>query len=58
MAEVFEILGQFIANIGFPIAAFVLMYLQNTKMNGVISDLKNTVNENTQAIIQLKDRIE
>jgi len=57
MAEIFQIIGEFIAQIGFPIAAFVMMWWQNTKMNSVISDLKNTVDENTKAIIELKDRI-
>lgn len=57
MAEIFSIIGEFIAQIGFPIAAFVMMWWQNTKMNSVITDLTNTVDENTKAIIELRDKI-
>lgn len=41
--EILELLEHFINNVGFPIAAFVLMYLQNTKLTKALGDLKETM---------------
>ena len=51
MSELFEALSTFISNVGFPIAAFCLMWYQNTKMT-------KSLDENTIAIKQMKELME
>lgn len=51
MTELFEVLTSFISNVGFPIAAFCLMWYQNTKMT-------KSLDENTIAIKQMKELME
>lgn len=50
MAETVEILTQVINNVGFPIAAFCMMFWQNIK-------LRETLDANTKALYDLADKV-
>lgn len=49
--EVMDIISQLINNCGFPIAAFIMMWIQNR-------ELQKTLNSNTEAIQNLKTYME
>jgi len=55
--DVLNVITTLISNVGFPIAAFVMMWYQNLKTSKVLSELKETVSQNTIAIEQLKEKI-
>lgn len=50
-----DIITQLIGSIGFPIAAFVMLYYM---MNTTLKDLQTTMSENTTAITKLIEKME
>ena len=48
--EIVEVIKDLISTVGFPIVAFLLMVKQN-------KDLSATINENTTAIIELREKL-
>lgn len=48
--EAINIVKDLISTVGFPIVAFLLMFKQN-------KELSNTINENTKAINDLREKI-
>lgn len=49
--EFVEVISQLINNVGFPIAAFVMIWLQNREMS-------KSLDANTEALISLKTLME
>lgn len=48
--EVVEVIKDIVSTVGFPIVAFLLMFKQN-------KELSATINENTKAINDLREKI-
>lgn len=48
--EIVEVITQLVNGVGFPVAAFLLMFYQNLKLN-------ETIDKNTQALNDLAARI-
>lgn len=48
--EVVEVIKDLVSTVGFPIVAFLLMFKQN-------KELSATINENTKAINDLREKI-
>lgn len=48
--NIVEVVTQLVNNVGFPVAAFLLMFYQNMKLN-------ETLKQNTDAINELSKRI-
>lgn len=48
--EAITVIKDLVSNVGFPILAFLLMYKQN-------KDLSSTIDENTKAINDLREKI-
>lgn len=68
MEEIFTLIAQFVGSIGFPIAAYILMFLQNRETTRQVSELAQTISvsnkelsasisENTKVLTELKERI-
>ena len=55
--DVIEIITQLVSNVGFPIAAFLLMFFQNRETTKAVTELRQTLSENTLAIQELRDEI-
>lgn len=49
--EVVNVIKDLVSTVGFPIVAFLLMFKQNIK------ELSATINENTKAINDLREKI-
>lgn len=54
MMEV-EVITQLIGSIGFPIAAFIMIFYM---MNTTLKEVQTTMSENTKAIIKLLEKLE
>lgn len=54
MMEV-EVITQLIGSIGFPIAAFVMIFYM---MNTTLKEVQTTMSENTKAIIKLLEKLD
>ena len=54
MMEV-EVITQLIGSIGFPIAAFIMIFYM---MNTTIKEVQTTMSENTKAIIKLLEKLD
>lgn len=50
-----DVITQLIGSIGFPIAAFVMLFYM---MNTTLKDLQNTMSENTTAITKLIEKMD
>ena len=55
--EVVDVITTLISNVGFPIAAFIMMWYQNLKVTKAMNSLERTVQENTEAIKDLQEKI-
>ena len=55
--DVLDIITQLVSNVGFPIAAFLLMFFQNRETTKAVTELRQTLTENTLAITELRDEI-
>lgn len=51
----FNVLMQAVSTVGFPIVACGVLFYQNSKLTQTISDLKNTLTENTTMLKILVD---
>lgn len=54
MMEV-EVMTQLIGSIGFPIAAFIMIFYM---MNTTLKEVQTTMSENTKAIIKLLEKLD
>lgn len=54
MMEV-EVMTQLIGSIGFPIAAFIMIFYM---MNTTLKEVQTTMSENTEAIIKLLEKLD
>lgn len=54
MMEV-EVITQLIGSIGFPIAAFIMIFYM---MNTTLKEVQTTMSENTKAIIKLLEKLD
>lgn len=54
MMEV-EVITQLIGSIGFPIAAFIMIFYM---MNTTLKEVQATMSENTKAIIKLLEKLD
>lgn len=52
-----QTLADLISSVGFPIAAFLLMFFQNRETTKAVTELRQTLAENTLAIQELRDEI-
>lgn len=52
-----QTLSELISSVGFPIAAFLLMFFQNRETTKAVTELRQTLSENTLAIQELRDEI-
>lgn len=50
-----EVITQLIGSIGFPIAAFVMIFYM---MNTTLKEVQDTMSENTKAIIKLLEKLD
>ena len=53
----FNDLMQAVSTVGFPIVACGVLFYQNSKLTQTISDLKNTLTENTTMLKILVDKM-
>lgn len=53
----FNNLMQAVSTVGFPIVACGVLFYQNSKLTQTISDLKNTLTENTTMLKILVDKM-
>lgn len=52
-----ETISSLISQVGFPIAAFLLMFFQNRETTKAVTELRQTLTENTLAITELREEI-
>lgn len=52
-----EVIAQLIGSVGFPIAACVVMFIQNGKMQETLSDLGKTLTTMNERIKDVEDAI-
>lgn len=50
-----EVVTQLIGSIGFPIAAFIMIFYM---MNTTLKEVQTTMSENTKAIIKLLEKLD
>lgn len=50
-----EVITQLIGSIGFPIAAFIMIFYM---MNTTLKEVQTTMGENTKAIIKLLEKLD
>lgn len=50
-----EVITQLIGSIGFPIAAFIMIFYM---MNTTLKEVQTTMSENTKAIIKLLEKLD
>lgn len=49
---------QLISNVGFPIAACVVLFMQQNKLTNTLSDLSNTLTSMNQRLEDIEHRLE